>query len=119
MPLRLAVGLVAAVGLALVVLGVATIVQWHGRFSLGVGAMLGLYGLGVLGIAWLGRRHHPLAFGAMTAATVLHGLVVVSLARGGGAWWLWLLLVPLVATFACLMAPATRRVLGHYTLSED
>ena len=119
LPLRAAVVLVGAAGLALALLGLGTIIQWHGRFSLGVGAMLVLYGLGVLGIAWLGRRRHPLAFGAMTAASVLHALVVVSTARGSGAWWLWLLLVPVLATLVCLMAPSTRRALGHYTLRED
>lgn len=118
-PLRAALLLLALTGAALVLLGILTMLQRHGRFSVGVGGMLVLYGLGVIGLAWLGQRRHPLAFGAMTAATVLHALVVVSTARGSGVWWLWLVLVPVLVTLVCLMWPSSRRELGHYTLPPE
>lgn len=113
--LRLAVGLIAVAGLALVAVGVVSVLQFHGRFSLGIGAMLLIYGASVIGVAWLGRRHHPLAYGAMTFVTILHGFVIGSTAYGSRAWWLWLLLVPVVFTIGCLIHPDTRRTLGHYT----
>ena len=113
MPLTIAVWLVALAGLLLIGVGVASILQFEGRFSLGVGVMLVIYGLGVLGAAWLGRHQHILAFGAMTSVTVLHGLVIASTANGSHAWWLWPFLVPVAVTFVCLMWPSTRRALGR------
>ena len=93
--------------------GVGVIAQMHGRFSIGVGSMLVLYGLLVTAIAWMGWKRHPLAFGLMVSATVLHILVVGSTANGSKVWWLWLVEIPLVATIVCLMVPSTRRLLGH------
>lgn len=119
MPLLVAVVLVGLVGAAITLVGVASILQFHGRFSLGVGAMLVLYGLMVLAAAWLGRGRHPLAFGAMTTVSLLHATVIASTANGSDAWWLWPFLVPVIVTLVCLMLPSSREALGRYGRRED
>ena len=112
-PVLTAVASVAVTALVLIVLGVAVVAQLHGRFSLGVGAMLLIYGLGMAGVAWLGWKRHPLAFGAMFFLSLLNAMVIISTANGSKAWWLLGALVAPVITLGCLLMPSARAELGH------
>ena len=96
------------VGLAVAVMG-----QGHGRFSLGVGLSLLMYGALVGGISVLAWRRHQLAYGPIVAVNVLHGLVIASTASGSQVWWLWFGLVPVVVAIACLLLPRVRAELGR------
>ncbi|MGD7731788.1 hypothetical protein ACQCX5_02360 [Propionibacteriaceae bacterium G57] len=99
--------------LVLVALGVSVMAQGHGRFSVGVGAALLVYGVAVAGIAWLGWKKHPLAFGPMMGANVLHAMVIASTANGSKALWLWFGLIPVVASIVALLWPSTRAEFGR------
>lgn len=112
-PVLTAVASVAVTALVLIVLGVAVVAQLHGRFSLGVGAMLLIYGLGMAGVAWLGWKRHPLAFGAMFFLSLLNAMVIISTANGSKAWWLLAALVAPALTLGCLLMPSARAELGH------
>ena len=118
-PLQLAVLLVGLAGAGLTAVGLGAMLQFHGRFSLGVGLMLVLYGLGVMAAAWLGYKRHLLAFGAMVSVTLLHIAVVASTARGSRATWLWWFEIPLVVTLVCLLVPSSLRALGRLPRTED
>ncbi|MGJ6979402.1 hypothetical protein ACSDQ9_02560 [Aestuariimicrobium soli] len=96
-PLMIAGLLTLLAAMALVAVGVAVVAQVHGIFSVGVGAMLLLYGLMVGAIGVVAVRGRGWSSGAVVAAAVLHVLVVVAIARHANPWW-WALLVPLVAT---------------------
>lgn len=112
-PLLAAVVITALSGLLLVGLAAVVMAQGHGHFSLGVGLSLLMYGALVGGIAWLGWRTHPLAYGPMMAVNVLHGCVIASTALGSQAWWLWLGLVPVVAAILCLLNSEVRQKFGR------
>ena len=87
--------LVAATALAVV--GIVVVAQWHGLFSVGVGAMLLLYGLLVLFIGLAALRGRTWASGPVIAAAILHILVVAAIAGQASPWW-WAMLLPLAVT---------------------
>lgn len=112
-PLTVAVVLTGLAALLLVGLAVTVMGQGHGRFSLGVGLSLLLYGALVAGIALLAWLKHPLGYGPIVAVNVLHGCVIASTALGSQAWWLWLGLIPVVVAVGCLLLPDVRAELGR------
>lgn len=106
-PLIIAGVLTLLVGLALVIVGVAVVAQLHGVFSIGVGAMLLLYGLLVAAIGSVALRGRTWATGPVVAAAVLHVLVVVAVAGNANPLW-WAALLPLLATVAAGVAARMR-----------
>lgn len=69
----LAITLTALTALAVVVIGIASILARPGEvFSLGVGLMLVLYGAIMFGIAWAAFRRHSWAWGLLVAAALLN-----------------------------------------------
>lgn len=85
---------VQALGLTGAAIGVAA--TSHGQFSGGIAAVLVVYAVLVAAVAWLAWRGVSAATGMLVAIGVLHLLVVVSLARAGGAP-LWLVCAGVLA----------------------
>ena len=117
-PLLVAVAITAVTSLVLAGLGFSALLQQHGRFSVGVGVALLLYGLMVGLVAWLGWRKQPLAYGPLVALSVLHGMVIASTANGSSVWWLWLGLIPVAAAVVCLLLPVVRTEFGRSKLDQ-
>lgn len=106
----------AASALAIIGVGVASLLSGHAAFSGGIGAMLVGYGL-VVGLgAWLGLRRHPLARGLIVAPALLNLATSLSLLTGGdpaqsiGAGLAGCLFAAIVVA---ALLPASRAALGH------
>lgn len=106
--LILAVAGTALFAAAFVVVGIGSMLQQHGRFSIGVGAMLVIYGLFVGFAALAGWRAWPLARGGMVSLALLHLMSSVSIARGSGTAWMWLSAALALATVVAAVMPSTR-----------
>lgn len=106
-PLKIAGALTLLVALTLLIIAIGVLAQWHGLFSAGVSVMMALYALlvGAIGVAAV--RGRPWSTGAVSAAAVLHIMVVFALDKAGHAW-LWALLVPLVVTLALAIVARVR-----------
>lgn len=72
------VSLTALTGLAVIGIGVASLVANSRTFGLGVGAMLAGYGALLLLIAWMTLRGHAWALGLIVASSLLHACAVGS-----------------------------------------
>ena len=101
-------------GLAFVGVGIASIVDAHAGFSLGIGLVLIGYGAVVLLGAWLGLRRSPWARGLIVAPALLHIATAVSLLQSddtpqvlGAA----VALLVLVVTVVAAVLPTTREAL--------
>lgn len=101
--------------LALIAIGIASIVARGAVFGLGVGIMLIVYGLLVGAGAWLGWARSGLARGVIVAPALLHLATAISLAGGGDLPQL-IGGVVAAAFFAVIIVaavlPSTREVLG-------
>lgn len=73
----------AASALAVVGVGVVSMVTNLGVFSIGVGLMLISYGLLMAAGAWLGWRRHQLSRGLIVAPALLNLAIVISLMGSG------------------------------------
>lgn len=76
--LAVPVVLTLLVGIVFVVVGIASIVANSTTFAWGIAAVLAVYGLGLVLIAWLVTRGHSWALGLIVASSLLHALAVAS-----------------------------------------
>lgn len=109
----LASGGTALAALVFLAAGIGSLAVRNGVFSAGIGAMLLVYGLIVLGVAWAAWRGQGWANGAMVASSLLHLLVGASTARGSHQPWMWafaaVALVTLLAAGRLHLAELRRR----------
>ena len=70
--------LTALTGVTIIAVGVASYLANTKTFGLGVAAVLAMYGLLLIGIAWAASRGHGWAVGLIVASSLLHALSVAS-----------------------------------------
>ncbi|WP_245935240.1 hypothetical protein [Acidipropionibacterium virtanenii] len=98
--------------LALAGVGVGSVVAGHGRFSIGVGAMLIGYAMIVALIAWWVVRRVAWADGPLVASGTLHLVVVISLMASGAPRWVLVLAVLAGVAVVTALLPVSRRWLA-------
>ncbi len=86
-PLSVAAVLTGVFALVVVALGIGSSVQSHGRFSIGVGIMLLLYGALLGWIAWTTWRQRFYIRGALVGSALLDLAVAVSSLSSNVALW--------------------------------
>jgi len=97
---------------ALVIAGVAvgSVAGGHGRFALGVAAMLVVYAVLLGLIGWAAHRARSWADGLLIGSALLHIAVLVSLLGSGAPRWFWsILLIPGAVLVAAVMLSLGRR----------
>ncbi len=122
-PPALGVAVVGAAlsGFGIIGVGIGSMAVAHAGFSLGIGAVLILYGALVLFGAWLGLRRNSWARGMIVAPGLLHIATAVSFLQSDdmpqviGAS---VALVALVATVVAAVLPSTRHALGGQLETE-
>ncbi|MHB1007801.1 MAG: hypothetical protein ACYC1E_00915 [Propionibacteriaceae bacterium] len=109
-PLTIAAVLTALFALAVIGVAVASALQPHGQFSLGVGIMLSLYGALLAWVAWTTWRQRFYVRGALVGSALLNLAVAVS--SFGSNVTLWSVVALLSAVIAvCGVLPSTSRAL--------
>lgn len=96
--------------LAFLIVGIGALVQRHGRFSAGVGAMLLLYGAFVALAAWGAWRGASLSRGGIVTAALIHLFMGQSIARNGQPL-AWLAFALALVTLVAAVTPASTRAL--------
>lgn len=99
----------ALVGVALVVLGVASLVSGHGEFSGGVAFLLIGYGVGMMVAAGGLWRLSLFGRGPVLALSLLNAAAGLSVA--GSAPWVWVFVVVSAVTVVAAALPATSAAL--------
>jgi hypothetical protein len=109
-PLTVAAGLTGLFALVTIVLGVGSVLQFHGRFSAGVGIMLLMYGALLGWIAYAAWRQRFYIRGALLASALLNlGVAVSSLSSNVP---LWSVITLVSATIVgCAVLPSTTQAL--------
>lgn len=109
-PLTVAAGLTGLFALVTIVLGVGSVLQFHGRFSAGVGTMLLMYGALLGWIAYAAWRQRFYIRGALLASALLNlGVAVSSLSSNVP---LWSVITLVSATIVgCAVLPSTTHAL--------
>lgn len=104
----MAVAGTALAAVAFMGVGLASMLQQHGVFSLGVGSMLLIYGALVALVALAGLKRWPLARGGLVASSLLHVMVGISTLQGSHAYWLLIPTALAAATLVGAIMPSTR-----------
>jgi hypothetical protein len=105
-PLSVAAGLTGLFALATIILGVGSALQFHGRFSAGVGIMLVMYGSLLGWIAYAAWRQRFYIRGALLASALLNlGVAVSSLSSNVPLWSLITVLSAVIVV--CSVLPST------------
>lgn len=99
----------AVVGIALVVLGVASFTSGHGDFSGGVALFLVGYGVGMVAAAWGLWRLSVFGRGPVVALSLMNVAAGFSVAES--APWVWLFVAVSAVTVVAAALPATSRAL--------
>jgi hypothetical protein len=97
------------VGVALVVLAIASLTSGHGQFSGGVGLFLAGYGLALCAAAWGLWRLSLFGRGPVVALSLLN--VVAGFTFTAAAPWVWVFVVVSAVTVIAGAMPATSRAL--------
>lgn len=109
-PLSVAAGLTGLFALVMIALGVASALQFHGRFSAGVGIMLVMYGALLGWIAYAAWRQKFYVRGALVASALLNlGVAVSSLSSNVPLWSLITVLSAVIVV--CAVLPSTTQAL--------
>ncbi len=109
-PLSVAAGLTGLFSLVTIVLGIGSALQFHGRFSAGVGIMLLLYGAMLGWIAYAAWRQKFYIRGALLASALLNlGVAVSSLASNVPLWSVITLISATIVV--CAILPSTSQAL--------
>lgn len=109
-PLSVAAGLTGLFGLVAIALGVGSALQFHGRFSAGVGIMLVMYGALLAWIAYAAWRQKFYVRGALLASALLNlGVAVSSLSSNVPLWGLITVLSAVIVV--CAVLPSTTQAL--------
>lgn len=109
-PLGVAAALTGLFALVTIVLGVGSALQFHGRFSAGVGIMLVMYGAMLGWIAYAAWRQRFYIRGALLASALLNlGVAVSSLSSNVPLWSLITLLSAVIVV--CAVLPSTSQAL--------
>ena len=106
---------VAGVFILLVALG--SLLQPHAGFSLGIGAILIVYGAAVCAGAWLAWRRSPFSWGLVVAPGLLHTAVALSLLTAGDlpqAVGAGVALLLFLTTLVAALWPSTRVALRRH-----
>ncbi|HOB05879.1 MAG TPA: hypothetical protein PKM36_11485 [Propionibacteriaceae bacterium] len=117
--LTLAAGLVWLVALVIAVIGIGSIAQLHGRFSVGVGVMLLAYAalLGWVGSSAWRRRFY--SRGMLVGTGLLHLAVALSSISAGNVP-VWIAVAAISAlTIGGAMAPSTAAALKITSRTDD
>ncbi len=99
----------ALVGLALIVLAIASLASGHGQFSGGVGLFLAAYGLGLCAAAWGLWQLNLFGRGPVVALSLLN--VVAGFTFTAAAPWVWVFVVVSAVTVVAGALPSTSRAL--------
>ncbi|MGC3993247.1 MAG: hypothetical protein QM779_03815 [Propionicimonas sp.] len=99
----------ALVGVAVVVLAVASLASGHGGFSSGVAIFLVGYGALMLGAAWVLWRLSVFGRGPVLALSLLN--LITAWTFTADAPWVWVVVVISAATVVAAALPATSRAL--------
>ncbi len=119
MTLAIAAVMTWAFAATIVVIGIGSIVQWHGRFSAGVGIMLLAYGAILAWIGWAAWTCRFYVRGALVASSLLHLLLALS-SLGAGNVLVWLLVAALnLVILVCAFAPPTTAALRRARRTDD
>ncbi len=105
----MAAGGAALVGVALVVLGAASLTSGHGQFSGGVALFLVGYGLGMVAAAWGLWRLSLFGRGPVVALSLLN--VAAGFSVADAAAWVWLFVAVSAVTVVAAALPSTSRAL--------
>lgn len=109
-PLSVAAGLTGLFSLVTIVLGIGSILQFHGRFSAGVGIMLLMYGALLGWIAYAAWRRKFYVRGALLASALLNlGVAVSSLSSNVPLWSVITVLSAVIV--GCAVLPSTTQAL--------
>lgn len=109
-PLTVAASLTGLFALVTVALGIGSALQFHGRFSAGVGIMLLLYGALLGWIAWSAWRQRFYIRGALVASALLNlGVAVSSLSSNVPLWGVVTVLSAVIV--GCAVMPSTTQAL--------
>jgi hypothetical protein len=109
-PLTVAAGLTGLFALVTIVLGVGSVLQFHGRFSAGVGIMLLMYGALLGWIAYAAWRQRFYIRGALLASALLNlGVAVSSLSSNVPLWSVITLVSATIVV--CAILPSTTQAL--------
>jgi hypothetical protein len=109
-PLSVAAALTGLFALVTIVLGVGSALQFHGRFSAGVGIMLVLYGALLGWIAYAAWRQKYYVRGALLASALLNLAVAVSSLSSNVPLWGVITLLSAVIV-GCAVLPSTSQAL--------
>jgi hypothetical protein len=105
-PLTVAAVLTGVFALVVIGLGIGSSVQAHGRFSIGVGVMLALYGLLLGWIAYTTWRQRFYIRGALVGSALLNLAVALSSLSSNVALWSVVAVLSAVIA-ACGVLPST------------
>ena len=109
-PLSVAAGLTGLFALVAIALGVGSALQFHGRFSAGVGIMLVMYGALLGWIAYAAWRQRFYIRGALLASALLNlGVAVSSLSSNVPLWSLVTVISAVIVV--CAVLPGTTQAL--------
>lgn len=109
-PLTVAAGLTGLFALVAIVLGVGSALPFHGRFSAGVGIMLGLYGAMLGWIAYAAWRQRFYIRGALVASALLNLAVALSSWSSNAPLWSVVGVISSVI-IVCAVLPSTTQAL--------